>query len=152
MDTILMLSREVKEYMTSNVVIVTPDATLEEVKIIFDSHSFHHLPVVDYENKLKGLISKADLLLLMDWGTKYNLSSSKRKNTFMLKSNLASDLMEEKMVTVHPDDTIEKCLSIFKENYFHAIPVVGKDRELLGLITTFDLLVGAFSNPKNIVT
>ena len=145
MDPLTILTRPVAEYMTRDVIIASPDTTLMEVKNIFDSHSIHHLPVVDDEGNVRGIISKADLLLLMDWGTKFELNSSKRKNEFMLKSNLASDLMEVNVVTVKESDLIEKCFDIFKENYFHAIPVVNEKKKLIGLITTYDLLIAAYT-------
>lgn len=147
MNTLEILKRPVKEYMTADVITVLSNSQLEEAKAIFDTNSIHHLPVVDDENRLEGIISKTDLLLLMDWGTKYDLTSSKRKNAFLLKSNLAIDLMEENVVSVSPDDTVEKCYDIFKENYFHAIPVVDDDHKLIGLITTYDLLIAAYSLP-----
>lgn len=150
MNTIEILKRPVKEYMTKDVIVINTNSPLEEAKIIFDTNSLHHLPVVDEDNILQGIISKSDLLLLMDWGTKYDLSSSKRKNAFLLKSNLALDLMEENMVTVEPDDSMEKCYDIFKENYFHAIPIVDKGKKLVGLITTYDLLIAAYSQKLSV--
>ncbi len=145
MNALEILKRPVKEYMTTDVITILTNSQLEEAKVIFDTNSIHHLPVVDDNNSLEGIISKTDLLLLMDWGTKYDLTSSKRKNAFLLKSNLAIDLMEENVVTVGPDDTMEKCFDIFKENYFHAIPVVDDNHKLIGLITTYDLLIVAYS-------
>ncbi|MBK8081353.1 MAG: CBS domain-containing protein [Saprospiraceae bacterium] len=91
------------------------------------------------------MISKSDILLLMDWGTKKNLPGSERKNVFMLTSNLAVDLMETSVVQVSPEDTVEKCVQIFKENYFHALPVVNESGVLVGLVTTFDLLMLAYT-------
>ena len=150
MNTFEILKRPVKEYMTKDVIVIKTNSPLEEAKVIFDTNSLHHLPVVDQDNILQGIISKSDLLLLMDWGTKYDLSSSKRKNAFLLKSNLALDLMEENIVTMEVDDTMEKCYDIFKENYFHAIPIVDKEKKLVGLITTYDLLIAAYSQQLSV--
>jgi CBS-domain-containing membrane protein len=150
MNTIEILKRPVKEYMTKDVIVIKTNSPLEEAKMIFDTNSLHHLPVVDQDNVLQGIISKSDLLLLMDWGTKYDLSSSKRKNAFLLKSNLALDLMEENIVTMEADDSMEKCYDIFKENYFHAIPIVDKEKKLVGLITTYDLLIAAYSQKLSV--
>jgi CBS-domain-containing membrane protein len=93
---------------------------------------------------LEGIISKSDLLLLLDWGTKFNLESSIRKNAFMLKSNLASDIMSKDVVSLNPQDSVQKCLDIFRENYFRAMPVVDSQNKFLGLVTTYDLLIEAF--------
>jgi CBS-domain-containing membrane protein len=112
-----------------------------------ERENIHHMPVVDENNECKGIISKSDMNLLLDWGTKYDLSESKRKNTFLLTSNIAQNLMTASVISVDPEDSIEKCFQLFRENYFHAIPVVDQRGLLVGLITTFDLLMLAY-NPQ----
>jgi CBS domain-containing protein len=51
----------VRDYMTSAPVAVNPDTTVEEAaKIMFEA-GFRHLPVVDGERELKGVVSIRDL-------------------------------------------------------------------------------------------
>jgi CBS domain-containing protein len=145
MSTTDLLSLSVKEVMTSDPITVTSDTILKEVNIIFEKENIHHVPVVSPEGAFLGIISKSDMLLLLDWGTKVNLPASLRKNTFLLTSNLAKDIMETSVVKVTPDDNIRKCVQIFRENYFRALPVLNEHQKVVGIITTYDLLMLAYS-------
>jgi CBS domain-containing protein len=42
--------------------------------------------------------------------------------------------------TTPPFDTVEDALRIFKTNHFHAVPVVEGDRQLVGILSTYDLI------------
>ncbi len=60
------LKEQVKDAMTTDVISVTPQTTLDEAEDIFARNQFHHLPVVENgkENgELVGLITPADVLL-----------------------------------------------------------------------------------------
>jgi acetoin utilization protein AcuB len=146
-----MLAKElcalkVKSVMSSDVITVREDAVLKDVNNIFGRERIHHVLVVDESGKFAGMISKSDMLMLLDWGTKLKLPSSERKNTFLLTSNLAKDVMEVNVLRVSENDTIGKCVDIFRENYFHALPVTDTDGYLKGIITTYDLMILAFTD------
>ncbi|MFY9587509.1 MAG: CBS domain-containing protein [Actinomycetota bacterium] len=51
----------VRDYMTPTPVAVNPDTSVEEAVQIMLEHSFRHLPVVDGERELKGVVSIRDL-------------------------------------------------------------------------------------------
>ena len=53
--------KTVDKIMTKDVVTVFETATFSEIKHVFDTYYFHHLPVLDFSNQLKGIISKKDL-------------------------------------------------------------------------------------------
>ncbi len=145
MNTQDLLSLSVGEVMTANPISVKIDTILKEVNQIFERENIHHVPVVDADGKFEGIISKSDMLLLLDWGTKVNLPASLRKNTFLLTSNLAKDIMETRVMKVTPDDNVRKCVQIFKENYFRALPVIDENQKIVGIITTYDLMLLAYS-------
>lgn len=137
-------NRPVKEIMTKNLVTVPPTATASEIKSIFNKYSFHHLPVVDAAGRLQGIISKEDFSKVA-----YVLSlntSGKTFSTFKYQSLEASDFMSKYPLSLDPEDTIGLAADIFLANKFHALPIV-EDDELLGLVTTHDLLLYSFSSP-----
>ena len=100
MNTMDLLSLKVKEVMSVELFTASEDTVLKEINSIFERENIHHIPVVTEDSIFKGMISKSDILLLMDWGTKLNLPASLRKNTFLLTSNLAKDVMETKVISV----------------------------------------------------
>jgi CBS domain-containing protein len=51
----------VRDYMTPTPVAVNPDTSVEEAAQTMLEHGFRHLPVVDGERELKGIVSIRDL-------------------------------------------------------------------------------------------
>lgn len=129
--------------MTTELVTVSPETTAREVKDLFDKNSFHHLPVVAPGNKLQGIISRKDVakvayvLSLRTSGKTYSEKEYKRLT--------ASDLMTQYPLSLDPDDTIGLAADIFLANKFHALPIIDDD-ELIGLVTTHDLLKYSFNS------
>ncbi|MBC7074938.1 MAG: CBS domain-containing protein [Syntrophomonadaceae bacterium] len=56
---------------------------------------------------------------------------------------LARDIMTRDVVTVKPDEEIEKVAQLLVENKISGIPVVDDDQHIVGIITEKDLIVRA---------
>ena len=56
---------------------------------------------------------------------------------------LARDIMTRDVITVSPDEKVEEVARLLVENKISGIPVVGEERQLLGIITEKDLIVKA---------
>lgn len=139
MDTLQILNLKVEAVMNTFLITVQPNDTLQVVDEIFGAQKIHHLPVVDDEGQLVGIISAKEVELMKHWGTKMELPKAKKVNDFLFHSMLAKEIMTKTMVTVSKDRTLEYCADIFKENLFHSLPVV-EDGKLIGIITSHDLL------------
>ena len=130
----------VKDIMSKDLITVKPDTSAREIIQLFQKHDFHHLPVVA-ERKVKGIISKLDLLdFFEDMSTWID---NKEQTRYLVDNTSASELMTNNPITVKPDDTVEFAIGIFRENFFHSLPVVDDD-ELVGILTTYDILCSAF--------
>ena len=133
-------SMQVKEVMTSDLITISENALMREVDQIFKDNNFHHLPVLkESSNQLCGIISLVDVALLKDWGTRLNLQASLKTDEKLFSSLLAADVMKKQPVCISPEAIIDECVDLFEENAFHALPVIKND-ELVGLITTYDLI------------
>ncbi len=130
------LKESVSNIMTRDLVTVTPEDDLVTIKKIFDSHTFHHIPVVHFRN-LVGLVSKSDFLLysnsLMDSG-RIDIQEDQK-----IQFTKVKQIMVTRLGKLEPDDRIEVAIDVFLTNYFHCLPVV-KGNELLGLLTPYDIL------------
>lgn len=135
----------VKSIMATEVVAVAPDETMERVEELFKSSHFHHLPVVD-KGSVVGILSYADYLKLLHGFTIFNTQKSEEYNRAILRSLLVREVMTRHVATLHPEDSIEVAVGIFRENLFHALPVVDNQGKLKGIVTTFDLLNYAFND------
>ena len=144
MTTMELLNIKVKDIMTTDIISVQENDTMQTVCDIINASNIHHVPVVDDDNNLKGMISKLDVVLLQDWATNLNLRSAIRYNEQVLASQTAGDRMTTQLAKVEPDETLENCAAIFKENLFHCLPVLVEGK-LVGLVTTYDLLKVAYS-------
>lgn len=119
-----------------NLVTVSSDDTLMKVKEIFDTHKFHHIPVVNFR-EIVGIISKIDFEHFLGGASLYDKTLV--VNEEQLQKTHAKDIMTSHLGKVEPDDRINVALEIFTLNRFHALPVI-KDGDLVGIITPFDIL------------
>jgi acetoin utilization protein AcuB len=127
----------VSKLMTTKLITATANDSLSLVKSKFDEHPIHHLLIADYK-KLVGIISSSDLLYFLK-GVKINDNSEQFFNESRLMHYTAKDIMTEKIATISSDEPIRTAIDIFKENLFHALPVVDNG-ELVGIITTHDII------------
>lgn len=134
----------VSKIMTDKVYTVAPEEPLEVVKELFDTHRFHHIPVVR-ERKVVGIISKSDFVAFCS-GLSKNYEARFITETLM-RAHHAEEIMTAKTAKISPDDRIAVAVEIFKENLFHALPVVDDAGELVGIVTTHDIIV-ALSKEK----
>jgi len=129
----------VTEIMTRDLLIVEPGDTLEKVRDIFQSNKVHHIPVVDKLGKLVGIISKSDFNRVNHILTLTDVEKYKAYNDMLYRSLTAAEIMTKQVATVSPEDTLEVVADFFRENLFHAVPVVDR-RFLVGIVTTHDLI------------
>lgn len=138
---------KIMDVMTTEVVAVKATDTMDRVSLIFNSREIHHIPVVNPENKVVGIISKTDYHKLEHGFTLFRSKESQAYNEAIMRSLLASDAMTKQVVTLLPTESISVAVDIFRENLFHAIPVVDEQQKLVGILTTYDLLNYAFRVP-----
>jgi len=121
-----MMNEPISAIMTRNVVTVRPDDPLTVVKdILFQKH-LHHIPVVN-GRKLLGIITSFDLVKLGKCEEDYDKIKVK-------------EVMTIKVATMAPHEKIGAAAQVFLENLFHGLPIVNEDYELVGIITTHDIL------------
>lgn len=131
------INAPVSSIMTKELVTVSPKDQLAEVKKAFEGFRIHHVLVVDEEEKLVGIISKADLMHFLDFIDKD--SNEPYLTELRLKNYRAEEIMVREPFTVSESDTIKAVLDVFKENLFHALPIT-KGGKLTGIVTTHDVI------------
>lgn len=129
----------VAEIMSRDLLIVHPENHLDKVDEIFQSHNIHHIPVVETSGRLVGMISKLDFSKVNHVFTLFDAEQFGEYNQKLYRSMTVDEIMTKQLATVAPDDPLTVATDIFKENLFHALPVVDRDT-LVGLLTTHDVL------------
>jgi len=133
--------------MTTDVITVNPDDNLLRVEEIFTTHDFHHIPVVDQENVVKGIISRKEFYRMQHALSIFNTKGAQKRNESMFSAVLVSEIMAKHVAKLGPDDTALVAVGFFRENLFHALPIVDEAGKLVGLLTTYDLLTYAYNEP-----
>lgn len=121
-----MMNERIRSIMTPDVVTVHPEDSLEVVKVLLFEKHFHHLPVVD-NGKLVGIITSWDLI-----------KSNKKFEEY--GNYKVKELMTKKVATLGPNESLGAAAMIFLKHLFHGLPIIDDERNLVGIITTHDIL------------
>lgn len=121
--------------MTTDVVTVHLGQKLSDVHKAMTTGGFHHVPVLNGK-KLIGLLSTTDLLRVSyEYGT-----DPRQMDTVLDHTVSIEQLMQKYPVTLKKSQTVRDAVGVFAEGRFHSLPVVDEDENLLGLVTTTDVL------------
>ena len=129
----------IKDIMTTEVITLSTDDTMDKVKSTFQKNKFHNIPIVDANGQLAGIISKGDMYKLLDSATMFETRQALFANKKLFSSRLCEEVMTSKVITIEPYDSIEKATLLLVPNKFHCLPVVLNDK-IVGIITANDLL------------
>lgn len=138
------MNTPIKDIMTTDVVTIYPNDLMIVAKEIFDSNAFHHIPVVDEYQQLVGILSRHDYNKMLTTFSVFKNSKAELANRKFMMSMLVKDVMTKQVAKLNPENPISLAVGIFKENLFHALPIVDFENKVVGVLTTFDLLTYAY--------
>lgn len=133
------MNQPVSEIMTKKLITVLPTDSLQMVNDIFEQHNIHHIPVVRHLD-LVGIISKTDFYKAIHGAKLESEESAETYNKTIFAKFQVQDLMTKHVVKISPEDKIGTASEIFLENYFHAIPIVNSEKELVGILSSYDII------------
>ena len=141
-----------KDIMTKEVVTIKEDDTVEVAARLLNEKGISGLPVVDEDNKVKGIITEGDLIRRV---AKINAPSYieilgailplERKKDFIDKINrymgyLVKDMMTKDVITISEDAAIEEIATLMVNEKIKRIPVVDNEKRLVGIISRRDIM------------
>ncbi len=130
------MSRKVTNYMTRKVISVKPDTGVRVAFFKMKEHHIRHLPVVDDDDKLIGIVSDRELRR-PDWVDE----SLDIAHTYYLDDEMSvGDVMIRKIHVIHTYDTLRKAVKLLLDNKIGAAPVLDKTEALVGMLSAVDLL------------
>ena len=112
----------VKNWMSKELVVVDPNASVIKAQIMLNEHHISHLPVME-EEKLLGIITYRDIRRLLV-----------PSETLKVKN-----IMSREPVTVPWDYTVGEAAEILLRHNISGLPVVDPHGRVVGIITTGDL-------------
>ncbi|MEM4408807.1 MAG: CBS domain-containing protein, partial [Candidatus Caldarchaeum sp.] len=112
----------VKHCMTPNPRTASPEDDVRQTFELLKAHGFHQLPVVK-EGRIVGIVTDRDL------------------RTGLFQPGLKiKDVMTPNPITIFEDVKMEVAAQIINSRRFNAIPVVDSKGDLVGIITTHDII------------
>ena len=111
----------VKDYMTKNVISVSPDTETDKIIDLMKESHHNSYPVVDNNNKLVGMVTAFDIVA-KEW------------------ADTVSGIMSTKLVVANQDLTINDASRVMFRRGISRMPVVDKDGALVGIITNTDMV------------
>lgn len=134
-----MWSTNVTTVMTENVITVHENTTLTEVYNQLKQHKIHHIPVVNDQMEMTGIISYQDIVQLFHPSTVYNHPKGWEKTDDFLDTLLAKEVMTKEVFGLTPESKMEEAANLLMKNEFHCVPILHKKR-VVGIITTLDII------------
>lgn len=126
----------VRDLMTDKVIAVRPDDPLRTLRDLMWEHHIRHMPVVDADGDLVGLVSQRDLLRnsLVDQADVPDYIEDA-----VLGRLTAGDVMTSYVERVSPDTDLRAAAQVMLDNKYGCLPVTVGDR-LVGILTEADFV------------
>jgi len=127
---------KVSNYMTPQVVSIPATMGIREAFFMMKENSIRHLPIVDEQNRLIGIISDRELRR-PNW---VDEAQDIAHVYYLDNSMLVSDVMITNVHVLHTYDTLNKAVSLLLDHHIGAAPVLDKTENLVGMLSAIDLL------------
>ena len=134
---------KVSRIMTRNPVFIHPEVSLSDARSIMDREKIGHVPVLDRNNELVGLVTREDLLKA---GPSAATSLDMYEISYLLSRITVEKAMETSVITVQENEVIEEAARIMADRGIGCLPVMS-GAFLVGIVTDtdiFNFFVNAF--------
>ncbi len=123
-----------EQIMSSPVVTMDPQATVDEALVLFRRRQVRHLPVVSPKGQLVGMVSDRDVLRHLAGVTENYQRQVPQDGGVPIAT-----VMKSPVLTASPDTDVRYIARLFVEQRVGALPIV-TDGELTGIIARSDVL------------
>ena len=125
----------VRDWMTRDVITISPDTSLAQAHTLMHEKSIRRLPVVD-EGRLVGIVTLGDVR-----GAEPSRASSLSiwEINHLLAKLKIYEIMTQRPVTILESASIGEAARILLEHKFSGLPVVDESGKLVGIITESDI-------------
>lgn len=127
----------IEEIMTREVITAGMDDDLETIRRLFTRYRFRHLPILDDDGTLAGIISDRDVLANVS-----PFAGTINERTLDANSlrKRAHQVMTRRPQTATPTEKVERAALIMLHQRISCLPVLDQAGKLVGIITMRDVL------------
>ena len=127
-----MKSNSITTIMTKNVVCISPEQHLLDVKHIYEKKKWHHHIPVTKNEVLVGMVSFIDFM--------YNIAGAGISDDNKIYKELkVKDIMTQKPFYLTTNATIEDVAKVLAKGYYHAVPIL-ENNKIAGIVSTADII------------
>jgi len=127
-----------REKIQKNPVTISPEASFFEARNLIHEKGIRHLPVVDKNGKLVGIVTDRDIREAAP--SDATLLSVQELNYLLGKLKVSAFMTpKDKLMTISPDALIEEAIQLMHDHKIGCLPVVEGDK-LYGIFTETDAL------------
>jgi acetoin utilization protein AcuB len=125
----------VKDWMTRNIVVITPDTALPKAHRLMTDQRIRRLPVVQ-DGLLVGIVTPGDVRGAEPSGA---TSLSIWELNYLLSKLKIEEIMTRNLITISPYATVGQAAEVMLEHKVSGLPVVDGEIKLVGIITESDI-------------
>jgi len=133
---------EVLKIAGKNVVTIPSSITIIGAAKTMTRYGYRRLPVADPgSKKLEGILTSMDIVRLLGGGDSFKLIKKGHYGNFLKAINEnVSQIMEKNVVFIPSDASLKEAISVMVSNKAGGIPIVDKEKKVVGIITERDIL------------
>jgi CBS domain-containing protein len=140
-----------KDIMTTEVVTIKKDASIENLAKLFIEYKVNGIPVVDDTGDTIGIVTEGDLIeqnknlhiptviALFDAVIPLEGQKTFESEVKRLTASKVEDIYHKKVISVAPDESVQEVGTLMAEKDIHTIPVI-EEGKLLGIIGKVDVI------------
>ena len=126
----------ISQIMSTRVVSVHMDDSLQSLRELFAATGFHHLVVVN-DNVLNGIISDRDLMKAV---SPFVDTISERMLDRATLDKKAHQIMTREVISLTSNDSIYTAITLFNQNKISCIPIINEKKHPVGIVSWRDVM------------
>lgn len=128
----------VSRSMARKVMTVDKEMSLLEAQKLMQQRDVRHLPVVDADSRLVGMVTDRDIRSALPYELAKGQGDDQTREQY---ANVkVADAMTTDLLTISPSHTLQDALLLIEQKKVGAFPVVDDDNKLVGILSVRDLL------------
>lgn len=146
------MSKTVAEIMTTDVITVSPETSLQSAIQILAERDISGLPVIDNQGNLVGVISETDLtwqatgvdtppyIMLLDSVIYLQNPTKHNQEIHKALGQTVGEAMSNQPITVGQNQLVREAARIMHDKKVRRLPVIDEESNLVGMITQGDVI------------
>lgn len=142
------VKQTVEAVMARDLITMSPNHTLGEAIHTIQEHQLRHIPIVDEEGRLVGILSDRDVLRHLPYQSHglHTPSGKFREDLFRVEEARSAltqrieGIMTTKLVTIRPDCPVIEAAMILMKKKIGVLPVLDSQDKMVGILSVLDLL------------